>query len=299
MRASRIIEWLTLRHALRQASGASADERGEFARRFQLARQRGKAADVLWFQGHRSEALRMAADAFEIAHRARGAQRPEASPQVVAAQRALAGRTDFVGACPQEEDRLFEVLVAGRRELIASAGGLLMSPSALRRLRALRLGMVGLVAVVVLGMSGTWLFGSSRRQVAAASDYFGRNWQYQPAYAFDGDPRTEWWLPNGRKGWIEVRVDPPIEVRSVRVMGGAERTFGDHRVELWRGTDKRAESRGSEPRMHRISAAGVDRIRLVIDSWPGPGAAVAEINWDWAGFADSGRAADRRDRQTQ
>lgn len=113
---------------------------------------------------------------------------------------------------------------------------------------------------------------------------------YAPERAIDGDPATEWHALGGR-GWIELALGAPREVRGVAIVNGFNPGYEDRALrrfvlEARRGDTVVAESHGAfeafstapERLVIPLRAQGVDRIRLVVRSAFRLGAAVAELH---------------------
>lgn len=281
-----------MRRALADAAATGDAERAWVARQLRLGRQRARAAEALFATGARAEALRLAIGAFEAAEAARS--EPISNARIAAARRALA-ELDPPPAVDAEvtaaHDRRYEALLRGHRALDRALAPTAMTPADVRRRRAVR--WVGLAAALLAALVAIgWAARTPRRTMAAASDYDGRRHEHQPYFAFDGDPSTEWWLRDRRAGWVEARIDPPVDISRVTVTpghGGDEaRSIRDYRVELWRGNERLASEAGTveavhedpAPTNHALSAERVDRVRVVVDSWHGAGGAIADVQWD-------------------
>jgi hypothetical protein len=114
--------------------------------------------------------------------------------------------------------------------------------------------------------------------------------EFRCEMAIDGVAASEWLLPDGKPGWIDVRVSPSRDIRSVRLTNGHNRTSNDrairaYQVEAYSGRRLLNTASGEFPALLPapqpievpLVAKGVDRVRLVVSSWFGAGGALAEI----------------------
>jgi len=112
--------------------------------------------------------------------------------------------------------------------------------------------------------------------------------QYAADRVLDGDPDTEW-VSNGGQEWLELRFRPRV-VHSVRILDGdtlPDRAVRSFRVELYDGATEYPTSKKTFDRQHpaewqTIDFGGLecDRIRIVVESHYGAGAAIAEVQVD-------------------
>lgn len=182
-------------------------------------------------------------------------------------------------------------LVAAQRALIVALRRVTRTPRDVRAARFARVG--GLAAAVVVALVATllWVF-RPPSATAEASGHFANDRSFGPDKALDGDPATSWLLSDGTRGWIEVRLHPDRDVTSVRLKNARnaphhDRATEDYRVELWGGGEKLAEQAGTlemsrEPEWVEVDVAadGVDRIRVVVESWHERSGGLSELAWD-------------------
>jgi hypothetical protein len=114
-----------------------------------------------------------------------------------------------------------------------------------------------------------------------------------PASALDGDRNTEWLLPTGTLGTLEIKLKPQ-RVRHVRVRNAsngsyADRATHDFHIELWREGKLLLKAPGTFPRFETApgwtavatdARAKVDTLKFVVDSYHKSGGGLAEISWD-------------------
>lgn len=186
---------------------------------------------------------------------------------------------------------LYEELAKGRRVLDKALGLAALEPKEIGRLRIGRTLVAGLV--VLLGIGGTVvLTRTPERVTVTASGHFGSSPDFKPEHAFDGDEGTEWLLPNSAAGWVEARISPPRNIRSLRLLNGHNRHFNDRAIQRYRievfgvgepeVVEGEFESLEANPEWveHEVSVEGVQRIRLTTLSHHESGAALAELAWE-------------------
>jgi hypothetical protein len=116
---------------------------------------------------------------------------------------------------------------------------------------------------------------------------------FPPGKAIDGDPATEWLLPHGQPGWIDVTVRRPRRLRAVKILNAHNRGFNDlasreYRVEAFAGERLVGSARGvfaainpaGEWARHPIAAEGVTRVRVWVDSFHGATGGLGEIDFE-------------------
>ena len=166
--------------------------------------------------------------------------------------------------------------------------------SAFKRLPAVQrgrivLGIQLLVAVLVLFAApiATWLTEGERVEVSASSYYSD---DHAPRFATDGLPATEWLLPDGALGYMELTFNRKRAVRGVILTNGHNLNYMDRaikkaRIHVFDG-DKTVETHDIElpgiepkhkPRRINLSNHRATRVRIEVLEFDGTGAALAEI----------------------
>jgi hypothetical protein len=189
-----------------------------------------------------------------------------------------------------DHGQLFHRVLAERRvvdEAIAAAG---VTPRDLHWRRGLRFFYlaalcVGLVAALVYLTRTPY-----EARATASAEY---NSEFVASRLVDGDPTTEWLLPDRRTGWIEVRLTPPRDITELRLLNGHNRQFNDRAtheftLEVFRGADSVFQTDAEferldpnpTPMAFAVDENGVDRIRIEVRSWHRTSAALAELDWD-------------------
>lgn len=157
-------------------------------------------------------------------------------------------------------------------------------PSVRRRTRRRATIALGAAAVaVLLFMVRLW----GRPRVMASSDYSP---EYAVTYAVDGSYSTEWLLPNGSPGWLQIAFRSPRRVRSVRLTNahnGQHLDRGAQQVRVTAFSDQgpvgSAEGRFDGVTSNRSQldfSLGADRVtylRVEVLSYFGLGGGFAEV----------------------
>jgi len=160
---------------------------------------------------------------------------------------------------------------------------------------ALALAIAGVLAAYLDGVAAAREAHAPRPSgwTARASAYNERelNSLYQPWHAIDGDPDTEWHLPDGQRGWIELRADEPRPVAWIRLLNARNERYRDRavdrvRVRAFAGGEEVASYEVVVPtrwdgqvatRDVHLRADPVDRIRVEVSSWHRLSGGLAEI----------------------
>jgi hypothetical protein len=297
----RLDAW-TLRTARRFMASVPADRRELARRAFLLVRQRLHAAELLFTQGHRAEALavleRGAASAAEAAQilsaradpgealAAIGFVETDIAP-LSAALDALRDRSErlegeIAGA---DQDRYYALVVVMRRMVGFLDQATFDRPLFVWRTMR-RIGGVAL-AVMLLGVFVFFATYDPPRLEATATATQG-DWPAE--FAVDGRPRTEWLGHDGQLPELTISVKPARDLVAVRLLNGHNRHYNDratkdYRVELYRGEelvhafDGSFRSLAPNPEWveHPVDAKGIDRVKFIVRSYHRTGAALSEI----------------------
>lgn len=114
--------------------------------------------------------------------------------------------------------------------------------------------------------------------------------EHDASSAVDGLDATEWLLPDGKTGWIELKLERPKQVREVRLLNAHNRHYNDratrkYEVELYDGDRLHATLTGEfekleaepVPRPLAVPKGRVTRVRVSVLSHFGSGGGFAEI----------------------
>jgi hypothetical protein len=283
-----------------------------------VARQKGESASVLWASEQYVEALRLAREAVEetgVAVRlAKAAQEqannghtapPESEADWAPALRQLGAPAHVVEAAraamlglPTPAPVLNRQVTQGHRSFFQIAT--LATQSALRTIEgvakppgtfvALRWLLLGSVAVVLVGLAALLVRLNDRPPVEASAELRD---EFSAARIVDGNPDTEWLLPDQTPGWIGVSF-APRPLKTIRLLNGHNRTYNDRavndfRIEVYLGrkqvhTSKHSFGPGvnAKPDWVRlpVQVAKADSIVVLVDSWHKNGGALAELAWE-------------------
>ncbi|MCB9598038.1 MAG: hypothetical protein H6719_35305 [Sandaracinaceae bacterium] len=294
----RVADRFTLQAASQVARATSEAARARLREGNDRARDLARAADALFCDGLRAEALRLMGEALDAtlalvddaAHERLLAHRGIALGPARALADDLRRSRDDARAPAYADARYFRALATRRRldEALALAASTERQLQRSSRARV-ALSILGLVVAVVVTVVP---FPQLPRMHVTASGQWAFDAHF-PRDAVDGDEETEWQTPNHQPGWLEVRVDPPVDVTRVRLLNGHNGRFGDRgcaralvslyrRGELQRTLEFHWPTIQTAPVWQElpVQAMGIDKIRVDVVSHHGVGAALAEIAWE-------------------
>jgi hypothetical protein len=163
-----------------------------------------------------------------------------------------------------------------------------------RRIATQRFLRVAAVAVVAIGAIASIIRACfhSGALSATASISYDQN-IHAPAMAVDGNPATEWLLPNATLGAIEIKLRPrrlqAIHLRNAHNAPYDDRATREFHIEGHLAGKLIHKASGSFPRLEPAPApmripfatpAEVDTLKIVIDGYHKSGGGLAEISWD-------------------
>jgi len=304
-----VVEYFTQSQAAARLARETGEIRTERRTLVCRARQKRDAAEALWAVSQPAEALALMRDALVLFEEAAneagtgddlGAKLASLGVGKRAAERAqktLTGLTErelptldtdvkgkdgstfreLADVCASLDESLADTVLV-KREILA------------RRLMRTALTVLG---VLLAAVGAYFLLRTPPAPPAAASASFGDDPAFTPDRAIDGDPSTDWLLPDNTAGWIDIRVDPARAIHNVRLLNGHNRGFNDravrnYRVEVYDGDRMVTQTSGSfaallphpTPVNVAVHASHVTRVRLVVTSWFNIGSALAEIHVD-------------------
>jgi hypothetical protein len=313
-----------LRYAERLARRLGESDRQQLRDQIARARQKVDSAKVLWASEQYVEGLRLSEEGLSeslLAVELVGGALPgvsddlgaddgggRADPEAPAWERALAR----LGASPQEFDqtraalagvgpsrptlndevsphhrRYTRTAVWVAENALGRIARLAANPSRIVVSRFLRLGV--LAAVVCAGVAGLLVL---RGKVWVKASGLYPDARYAPGQAFDGNPRTEWLLPNRSAGWITLSFSKR-DLTAVKLLNCSnpphnDRASRDVRLECLRGKEVRGTARHTFPTLSPtptwvrlpLACKGVDALRVHVDSWHSWGGGLAELAWE-------------------
>ena len=302
-------EFFTMRAVESRARAISADDKVTLRGATRQLHERRLAAEALWTAGCTAQSHRLVLEAFELAsslaRRATGLGQdasdeelaqalelsPEGAAEIGAAREAIASSPSPV------DDNAFTVAhvhgfprVRRAAELLERAAtAATMTGRELDRARLRRRLLT--FAVTLATIAGIVLvIRALRRIMAEASALYGPN--YEAARVLDGNKDTEWLLPDGQLGWIDLRLGPPRKVKALRLVNAHNWHYHDRgtkefNIEVWsRGKMiKLIDGAFGEPSADSpwvtfdiSSEVPVDRIRIGIKSFYLGGAGLGEVS---------------------
>ncbi len=188
------------------------------------------------------------------------------------------------------EGELFQSLITARRHVDRVLAPASMTTGQLAWTRASRIGFAAFFAAVAI--FGIYLLLKPAVGVeATASAHFNND--FVAAKAIDGDAATEWLLPNGEAGWLDVRITPPQRIDTVRLKNSHNRHYNDratreYTIDLMSGDRVVRSIPGEFPTLsprpewveHAAGVDDVDHIRINVRSWHRVGGGLADVEWD-------------------
>lgn len=312
---SSIKEYFLLSDARSDAKRIPEDGRRELARVLGLARQRALAAEALWSNGHAAEGLAMGVDAFQTTleaigtyGEASGSEAPvgESGWEALLVERGMSkDRVEEIrsaratvrdaklpaldGDLSSVDGDLFQKLSRVRHDLDDALTQAAMTPAELGATRTWRIAFA-VTAVVALIVAAYVVLRSDQGIEASASAIYSP--ELPASNVIDGQTDSEWCLPDGQEGWVEVRIEPPERVATFRLLNSHNRHYNDRATERYRvdffvdGVVARTiesafEEFAVRPEWveHGIGIDRVERIRVEVLSHHRVGGGLAEMEW--------------------
>lgn len=116
--------------------------------------------------------------------------------------------------------------------------------------------------------------------------------EFEATNVVDTSLSSEWLLPDGQPGWIEVGFRSARPIRTIRIVNCINRHYRDRatrafRLDVFRGDVRINSFKGEFPPVggernlsFDVTAQSADRLLIHVDSWHGLGAGIAEIQID-------------------
>jgi hypothetical protein len=189
-------------------------------------------------------------------------------------------------ACEQRTRNALAATELARRRLHKLA----RPPGQITAARGVRVGAAATLALGALAYLVASHLDSGLIGVSAKISYDATT--HGPSMAVDGDPNTEWLLPNRTTGAIEIHLHPrrlhEVRLRNAHNGAYADRATRDFHIECYRDGKLVHKSAGSFPRFEPAPAwtrwptdvPSVDTLKIVVDSYHKSGGGLAEISWD-------------------
>jgi len=305
-------EYLTLRAFAERARSIAPERKDLLTRELRRVGELRRAAEVLWNGGAPAQGWRLLREAVEaaigLAHEC--TQVDEGENEFAKAIGALglpaARVTELVGVRRQMDQlatarldaevtpahvQFFPKLrgcVATIEELAAPYGADEAEVRRQRRLRWIRTAIVSLACLVGLGL---FIAAQFRTRVTASANF---STNHEAPNVLDGNSYSEWLLPNGSVGWLDVQLSPSRTVRRVRLINAHnvphhDRATKEFRIEVYSGNelvksvDASFPSFEADPKWTTFEfgeTSKVTRVRLVVKSFFLAGGGFAEVRVD-------------------
>lgn len=271
---------------LRDAEGAArslGEEHAAASRALRVAAQRVRAAQSLAQSGQRAEAERVLREAVASLDAAR--ERWPAIAPLVGALPAIEPADDAL------DDEIDEARAAAldralgeASRAIAKIDGVVADKRGRLAARARRNGVVAAALVVAVGVA--WRQARVVKLTPRASATFGA--QYLPANATDGYIATNWLLPDGMTGWLEVSFDrrrvSTLEMTNVQNLshyGAAETTVefyaGDRMLRSMEVSMRSTVNTAMPAKVNVPVREPIDRIRIHVRTFHDLGGGLSEV----------------------
>jgi len=185
---------------------------------------------------------------------------------------------------------LFQRLVAAQRRIDSTLNPGVLAKREILWARVTRVG--GAALLVIAAAVGSYL---ALRTPPGVHVTASAQWSPEyggPELAMDGDPNTEWQTPNNQNGWLQITIEPPAAVQTLRILNGHNRQYNDRAMrsatieiyddgELARTIDQQWPRLAPDPEWneYEVGLQEVDKIRVEVHSFHANGAALAEIEW--------------------
>jgi hypothetical protein len=251
-------------------------------------------AQSLWTQGQYTEALQLATRALQQCAAAASALQVQPEPrdrlnEVLALARE-ASSPQQLDPEPYPPQRLFRRVIDAQDVFACALDGRARSPARARMDHLLRLLTILVLCAVVAGPALRHL-DRARTQVTASASW---SQKFGPRNTLDGNPASEWLLPEATQGWIEWSFHRPRAMHRIRLLNGANRPGPDrairrYRVDVYQNDRqiKRVDGMlgpfSPNPRWVDVELGlndvTVSRVRLEVMGWEGNGAALAEVDF--------------------
>jgi hypothetical protein len=315
--SGRLLGGITGAFLLRDAEGwaRKLDEGDRKLLFVQLARaqQKLESARLLWAHEQYVEGLRLAEESVNEALRAAelgagvlagvpqggtvrppwgdvlnelGASQDELDEAVVASGGPMGTRPTWNGELRPENRRYFRQATRVAESVLERLSPLVSAPRKIVVARWVRVaGAIAVVAAALFTFVSLWTAVDVRPSASFSEVLHG------PKNLIDGNPKTEWLLPNNITGWVEVSFRPrkltKVAVMNARNLPYNERGTQDFRIELYRDKKQVFTSKQKFPKFDEkeawitvpVPGLSVDTIKLVIESHHKVGGGFAELSW--------------------
>jgi hypothetical protein len=274
-----------------ESSATDEARRAEASEAAAEARQKRDAAEVLLLRGAPAESLRLGVEslqrlkrAIELVDATRSPGLERALDRAERCEAAMGALPELDAAVAATQTTALRALVRAELAMDRELAVLLRDRRGLLRLRRRRWLLVAMLVLAPIALGALLVRARHRVHVRASSVGYE---EYAADRVVDGDPETEW-IPAGTgEEWLELRFPGPRHIRTVRLLNGdtlPDRGSRKVVVEFWlqgerRGTASHEFEHQAPAEWKEFSVTDMfcDRIRIVVVSHYGTGAAIAEV----------------------
>jgi hypothetical protein len=296
---TRVVEFFFLRASMAASSSIDDDVRGPLRRDLALAARKREAAFAVSHRDPGVDAERLATDALDAAVSALSRVNEKLDPSLrasleatVEAARHPAHLIDFDAHDGEANTRAPQIarLLAAQATLHEAIEPLAMTRSELARARLNRVTLLLTTTALLIGVP-YFVTRPPRNLVAEASASYGG--EFLPQNVIDEQAKTEWLLPNGQLGWIDLQLAPPRSVSKLRLLNGHNAQYFDRAAKDLKITayceGGAAETQYTFPEFSEtpswvtIPLGGkgkCSRVRIEVTSFHRVGSSIAEVELD-------------------
>jgi len=255
-----------------------------------LAEQKREAAEALWLVGSSAESLKLAADAFEAVAGIAAERKDAALDAAVERGRSALASTkvpSFDDEVKKEHDALFRDLLAWHDELHRGLAPSTMSKTDVRDTKRKRI--FGAVAGAIGFVRLVYFLVHTPKTLRAEGASYGA--LFPASAAVDGDPKTEWLLPNQTPGYLDVQVLPARPLRKVRLLNAKNPPYHDRgtlnfhleaysKGRVVKSVEAKFDGFSSADDWREVEIGGsdpIDRLRIDIKTYHSAGGGFGEI----------------------
>jgi hypothetical protein len=302
-------EYFTMGGVEARARAISDDERTTLRRDTKQLHERRVAGEALWTASCSAQALRLMHEAWEIAHRLtrRAAKLDDdatdeqlavayrLSQRATATLKAAREAAQVVTPPPVDDEAVkiahvhsFASLRAGTELLERLAVAVAMSAAEVARTRLKRRLAGGSTAFSVLVFFALVIFAQRRIRARASATYSPT---YEAPRVLDGNTGTEWLLPDGQTGWLDLELTPARKIKQLKLMNAHNWHYHDRgtkefSVEFWSkstlvktidGEFGPVSPDAPWTTLDVYSDVAIDRVRFVVKSFYIAGGGLGEV----------------------
>jgi hypothetical protein len=284
-------EIVTLEDFAARAGTIPSEKRTALGKRDDVLRARRRAADVLWSAGSAAVALSLARDAFvaevELARSIDGSPALDAETEKLATRAAEANIPERDAEVVADHLILFDDIARAHRRIARTIAPYVSDDRRVRHQRVRRWATSFVVALASALFLALVVQAQFRTRAVASAAY---DTKHEAGNVLDANIDSEWQLPNGQLGWLDMLLSPRRTVHRVRIVNGHNSIYNDRAVKEWTielyskgrlvaskdGSFDFTETPGWTT-IDFGSVGGVERVHIVVKSFHHGGAAIGEV----------------------